>query len=157
MTRELFIGGAAALALSAAAFAQSTGVATTTGTTAGTSTTGCTAVGTISTGTPADICTTTGTATGTGTSPGPVLTGVVGITPPGVAGGVTPYRPAGALASNAPAAVATLVVPTPPSIASLPGAGPSSGSGVAAAISATLQAGEIGPAGPTPIPAGAAP
>jgi len=151
MINKLFIGAAAALALSAVAFAQTTTAGTTTGaactgtTSTGTATGAATSIGTPTFGTASSAGATAATACmGTGTSPGPTLTGVMGITQPGVAGGVTPYRPAGA-----PPVVTGLeeglTAPPPPSFVSLPG--PSSGPGLAGAINSTLQAGQDGQVG----------
>jgi hypothetical protein len=64
-------------------------------------------------------------------------TGVVGITPPGVAGGVQPYRPAGAPTTSAAAGVAApLSTPLGPTPAP-------SGSYIDNSINATLQAGQV--------------
>jgi hypothetical protein len=114
MKTQLLTGVAAALALSAPAFAQSAGDATP----------GAPAASTPAAPVPAAPSTTTG---------------VVGITPPGVAGGVQPYQPAGAPSANgllgngAPAPLSTPLGPTPPP----------SGSFVTNSINSTLQAGQI--------------
>ena len=107
MKEQLLIGAAAALMLAPAAFAQSVGAAPPAG------------------GAPAP-------AAAPSTLP---TTGTSGVTAPGVAGGVTPYRPAGAPASNTGAGGlggAASVLP-----------GPTSGSSLTGSINTTLQAGQI--------------
>jgi hypothetical protein len=77
-------------------------------------------------------------ATTTAIPPAPsTTTGVVGITPPGVAGGVTPYRPAGAT-TNASGAATGSPLSTPLGPTPAP-----SGSYIANSINETLQAGAI--------------
>jgi hypothetical protein len=111
---------AAALALSSPAFAQNAGGATTS----------------------APVGTTPGTAPGAPPAAAPATTtGVVGITPPGVAGGVTPYRPAGA---PAPGTTTGGISLTPPASGAVGGAAlGSSTSFIASSINTTLQAGQI--------------
>jgi hypothetical protein len=105
MTRELLIGAAAVLAVSAPAFAQPAAPAP---------------------------------DTASPIPPAPATTsGVVGITPPGVAGGVQPYRPASApTISTTGGSAAPLSTPLGPTPAP-------SGSYIDNSIHTTLQAGQI--------------
>jgi hypothetical protein len=98
MTHKLFIGAAAAAALSLSALPSSGRAQTASTSTTGTSstTTGTTSSSSSTTSSSGSSGTAT-TAVGTGTAIGPtLLPATIGATPgPGIAAGVTPYQPAG--------------------------------------------------------------